>query len=119
MEDSIIVQISKYLSKAYDKKTFGVCWEEPRELYLFKPIELNGMKFEPGLLQKHSHKKTLAFAEIGKDAKRHLDFSFNKDELFDAIDITADLDKCHGNPFELGIIAGRIDAAQRFFNKKV
>lgn len=119
MEDSIIVQISKYLSKAYDKKTFGVCWEEPRELYFLKPIELNGVKFEPGLLQKHGYKKTLVFDEIGKDVKAHFGFFVKRDELFDAIDITADFDKCHGNPFELGIIAGRIDAAQRFFNKKV
>lgn len=114
-----VIEISEYLSKTYGKKTFGVCWEEPRELYLLKPIELNGMKFEPGLLQKHGYKKTLAFTAIGEDAKRHLDFSFNKDELFDAIDRTADFDRCHGDPFELGIIAGHIDAAQRFFNKKV
>lgn len=119
MEDSIIVQISKYLAKAYDKKTFGVYWEEPRELYLLKPIELNGMKFEPGLLQKHSHKKTLAFDEIGKDVKAHFGFFVKKDELFDAIDITADLDDCYGDPFRLGIIAGRMDAAQQFSNEEV
>ena len=119
MEDSTIVKLSKNLSKAYNKKTFGVCWEEPRELYLLKPIELNGTKFGPMLLQERNKKRTAVFAAIGEDAKRHLDFSFNKDELFDAIDRTADLDKCHGDPFELGIIAGRIDAAQRFFNKKV
>lgn len=118
MEYSIIVQISEYLAKAYDKKTFGVCWA-PRELYLLKPIDLNGTKFGPMLLQERNKKQTAVFAAIGEDAKSHLDFSFNKDELFDAIDRTADLDKCHGDPFELGIIAGRIDAAQRFFNKKV
>lgn len=112
--ETIVTQVSEYLAKAYDKKTFGVCWE-PRELYLLKPIELNGMKFEQGLLQERNHKQTLAFDEIRKDAKEHLGFLIKKDELFDAIDITADRDKCFGSPFKLGVIAGRIDAAQRFF----
>lgn len=107
--------IEKYLLGRYGNRAFGQCFNPP-SLYVLSPIKLDDHRtISVGILHEYNRKYYDKLGLIAYDVEKHLNMSVRNKDIVLAIEAIADKTDCFGSPFELGIIAGRAEAARQFF----